>query len=59
MTDIPHTCRNTWSNKENHKRIPRVHVLTYSLGTQKEEREDVALSKLHQGSIDVSGMPNA
>lgn len=34
-------------------------MLTYSLGTQKEEREDVALSKLHQGSIDVSGMPNA
>jgi len=31
-----------------------VHVLTYSLGTQKEEREDVDMSKLHPGSIDVS-----
>ena len=29
-------------------------MLTYSLGTQKEEREDIDISKLHQGSIDVS-----
>ncbi len=31
----------------------RVHVLTYSLGSRKEEREDVNLADLHQGTIDV------
>ena len=29
-------------------------MLTYSLGTQREEREDVDISKLPQGYIDVS-----
>ena len=28
-------------------------MLTYSLGTQKEEKEDVDVSKLPAGSIDV------
>ena len=28
-------------------------MLTYSLGTQREEREDVAIAQLHQGAIDV------
>ncbi|KIY94981.1 hypothetical protein MNEG_12982 [Monoraphidium neglectum] len=33
--------------------VQKVHVLTYSLGTQREEREDIDISKLHQGSIDM------
>jgi hypothetical protein len=32
-----------------------VHVLTYSLGSQNEEREDVAIHQLHPGTIDVRG----
>ncbi|KIZ02225.1 hypothetical protein MNEG_5731 [Monoraphidium neglectum] len=35
--------------------VLKIHVLTYSLGTQKEEREDVNLSTLHQGSISFTG----
>ncbi|GBF95555.1 hypothetical protein Rsub_08536 [Raphidocelis subcapitata] len=33
----------------------RVHVLTYSLGTSREEREDVDIQQLPQGAIDLSG----
>jgi hypothetical protein len=35
--------------------VTKVHVLTYSLGTQKEEREDVDVQRLGAGNIDFTG----